>query len=66
MPRFYRYMDIRVDVSANSEKEAEQIFEEMDIIAFIRGEPEGPRTLKYQKDYPVDIVDWDDLEQEIY
>ena len=65
MPHFYRHIDIRVDLSANSKEEAEQIFEDMDIVAFTRGDPTGKRVLNYQRDYPVDIVDWDDLREEI-
>jgi hypothetical protein len=61
MPRFYRHMDIRVDIDANSEEEAEQIYQEMDIIAFTRGEPAGKRVLSYKVDYPVDIVNWDNI-----
>lgn len=58
MPRFTAFLDVNVTISANSKDEADKILDKLDVIAFIRGEPEGPMTLKYKIDYPVDITNW--------
>jgi antitoxin component of RelBE/YafQ-DinJ toxin-antitoxin module len=61
MVKFYRHIDIRIDVEAKDENAAEQIFQDMGITASMNGEMIAPNILKYKTNYPVEIVDWDDL-----
>lgn len=64
MKKFYRHMDLRVDIQANNEEEAEQIYQDMNIdvtykVSDVSSDMKDPRIINSE------IVDWDDIMEDI-
>jgi hypothetical protein len=56
---FYRHINVRVDIDAESDREAEEFFQNINIVAQTY-DKEG----HVDEEYDAEIVDWDDLREE--
>jgi hypothetical protein len=56
---FYRHINIRVEIEAESDREAEEFFQNMNIVAQTY-DKEG----YVEDEYDVEIVDWEDLKED--